>query len=155
MVRRGREIIALDRLDGERAEPGNAEERFQQQHTGKQERDRHDNVGQNRDQRVAQHMAHHDPHVAAALGARRAHIVPAGLLDEDGPVKPHIRPETGQHADQHRQGQEPRDDRGSGSKPDIGKPPEQHADQILAADDIEQPATLMASMHSTSTARSI
>src|SRR5215510_1486821 len=134
----GGEVIALDGLDGQRAEAGYAEKGFEQQRPGEQEWDGDDDVGQNRDQGIAQDVRQHDPRLAAALGPGGANIVAIDFLHENGAVEPHVGANAGNDADQHRQCQEaPRQPRLEG-KARNREPLQQHADQILPRDDVEQ-----------------
>src|SRR5262247_4005213 len=80
----GGEVIALDGLDSQGAEARYAEKGFEQQRPGEQEWDGDDDVGQNRDQGIAQDVRQHDPRLAAALGSGGANVVAIDFLDEDG-----------------------------------------------------------------------
>ena len=73
-----------------------------------------------------------------ALGARRAHVVLVDLFEEQRAVPARRRPDAADHADQHRQ-----DEELAGVQP-AAVAGNRHqiphlADQILAADDVEQP----------------
>ena len=69
-------------------------------------RDDDDDPGQDRDHRIAQHVAEHHLQVGQPLRPCRAHVVLADLLEEDRAVPACRRSDAGDDADQHRQQQE-------------------------------------------------
>ena len=100
------EILAANGIDGVTAQPRNAEKRFRNQAAHEQCRNHHHRAGEDRDQRIAQHMPEQHHAFRQSFGARRAHIVFADFFQKNSAIPPRTAADAADHADRHRQHQE-------------------------------------------------
>src|SRR5205085_4898413 len=76
-----REVLAADGVDHIGAEPGDAEEALEDEAAQEHVRQVAARARDDRDERVGQHVAHQHAGLRQPLGARRAHVVAADLLE--------------------------------------------------------------------------
>ena len=81
-------VAAIHRRHDFAAQPGNREERLQQERADKNAGQRDADVGEDRDHGVAQHVLHHHRFFAQPLGARGAHVVLIDFIEEETAVQP-------------------------------------------------------------------
>ena len=96
-------------------------------------------VGQDRDQRVAQHVAEQHRRLGQALGARGAHVVVAQLVEEEAAVQARLRRQPHHHRQQHRQRRVDDQVRPRAVAPALHREPaELEAEHVLADDHVDQ-----------------
>ena len=94
-----RHIRRMDRVDRDGPEAGNAEEAFEQQRTREQPRDGERDVGDDRNQRVRQHVPRQNRRGRQPLRTRRQHVRLVDLVEDRGAEEPDVRSERREDTD--------------------------------------------------------
>src|SRR5439155_3332214 len=94
-----RQVSRVNGLDAEIDEAGNAEESFEQQVAGVEERDGQHGVGQDWDHGVFQDVLEQHGAFAVAIRKRGSHVVLVDLIQHDGAIETHLVAQTADDSD--------------------------------------------------------
>ncbi len=131
------EVLRVDRVDGVTAKAGNSEERLHDEAAGEQQRDHDHDAGQDWNHGVLEHVTEQHAQFRQALGARGANVILADLLEKKRAVQARARTDAAHDPDQYRQHQELDRIHADVITRDRHQA-QQHADQVLPADDVKQ-----------------